>query len=64
MVRVSLGKWSIQKYERGFQIIWNGDPQTASCPWIPKWYFKPLYPWAIWKSVRAMKRIRNAYVRV
>lgn len=40
-------------YSRGF-VVQRDD--VASYPWIPNWYAKWLYPWAICKAMKAVKK--------
>jgi hypothetical protein len=42
--------------KRGFKITSGGNPCVSTHPYIPKWYFKPLYPFILVHSARICAR--------
>lgn len=53
---MTIGDWEIIKAQRGFSVANLREPAIVSWPWIPKWYLKWLYPYAILRAVQVVKQ--------
>lgn len=56
--------WSVKRNTSGglvIQTIMLDGRHVASYPTIPKWYYKPLWPWALIQSIKAIKLVERTH---
>lgn len=61
---VAGGRWCVERgIPAGLVIshVEDNGRKTVSYPTIPKWYFKPLWPWVVYKSVQSVRDLVKAF---